>query len=260
MNKRRKQKRLVVFVLFLLIPVLASFSSKLIFYQLSKDKLIKAVKIESDDKNSRFIDSFTIYSIQVGSLKDYGKVDLVKKDLDENLIPNYVLKKDNAYKIYSYTFLDENCIRNLLSGVKENYTDAFISKIKVSGIKLEYTDKYFYMDDIYRELKLMNENMKRESKFWYEYTIGTFKRENYISIINEKKKIVDSLTKNIQNIQYENAENFKNNLKEFCEKYANSVKEIEENFEKGNMYSCEKLFLSGLFDYYNFINKLKTVN
>ncbi|SHJ53092.1 hypothetical protein [Tepidibacter formicigenes] len=260
MNKIRKKKNVFIFILFVLVPLLACFTSKLIFLNLNRDKLINAVKIENNNKNIRYLDSFIIYSIQVGSLSDYEKVKLVKKDLDENLIPNYVLKKEGTYKIYSYTLLDENHIRNLLGGIKENYTDAFISKIKVSGINLEYTGKYSYMDDIYKELKLMNDNMKKESKFWYEYTMGTSKYENYINIINERKKIVDSLTKNIENIQDKNIENFKNKLSEFCEKYAKHIEEINENLGNNNMYSCEKLFLSGMFDYYNFINTLKNIN
>lgn len=258
MNKIRRKQRLIVFILFLCIPVLAAITSKFIFFKLGQKNFISTMRVENTNTEVKSIGSFTIHSIQVGSLNDYEKVKLVEKDLDENQIPNYVVQKDGSYKIYSYTFLDGDKIRTLLEGVKGNYNDAFIAKINVPGINLEYTKQYTYMDYIQKDLHDMLGNMKSESEFWYGYTINTTKYENYISIVNERKKIVDSLTKNIGSMDKEKTEKFKEKLKEFTEKCEKNIQNINSNLGNGNMYSCQKLFLENLFDYYNFVNSLKT--
>ncbi len=258
MNKKRKKQRIILFILFLCIPILACYTSKIMFSKVNKENSTAAIKIEN--KNLKKINSFTIYSIQVGSLSDYEKVKLIQKNLNDNQIPNYVLQKEGVYKIYTYTLLEENKIRQLLEKVKEGYGDAFIAKFKVPGINLEYTDEYAYMEEIQKNVQSILENMKKESEFWYQYNMATSEYEKYISIINERKKIVDSLTKNMKIIKKEETKNFENNLKEFSDKYKENIKQINAHLANSNMYSCEKLFLESVFDYYNFINNLKSNN
>lgn len=257
MNKIRRKQRIIGLILFLCIPILAAFTSKFIFSKLNQNNSISTIKVENRNTSIKNISSFTIYSIQVGSLNDYEKVKLVEKDLDENQIPNYVVQKDGSYKIYSYTFLDGDKIRTLLDGVKENYNDAFIAKINVPGINFEYTKQYTYMDNVQKDLHDMLANMKSESEFWYGYTMNTTKYESYISIVNERKKIIDSLTKNINNMDKEKTEHFKEKLQALTEKCQKNIQNINSNLGNGNLYSCEKLFLENIFNYYNFVNSLK---
>ncbi|MCT4508346.1 MAG: hypothetical protein N4A48_06205 [Tepidibacter sp.] len=270
MNKRYGKQRKSLLIFFLIIPLIASWAtSKYIFNKISNKKTINAVKIEVKDqekenievkgKTKKHIDGFEIYSLQVGSLNDYKEVESVVNNLKSLGIPNYVYKKEDAYKIYTYVSLDESSVRKNLENIKSIYSDAFISKIQVGYIDLEYTKKYEYMNEVCSNLELIIESMKQESKFWNEYKIGKSNYDDYIKIINNKSKIVDSLTKSSEKFRGKYAENFEEKMSKFCEIQKKNVEGINKNLGDGNVKSCQKLFISSLLQYYEFINEIKNI-
>ncbi|MEJ8553162.1 SPOR domain-containing protein [Tepidibacter sp. Z1-5] len=257
MNKRYKKQRKSLLIFFLIIPLIASWAtSKYMFNKISNRKTIKAVKIDLKDETKKQIDGFEIYSIQVGSVNDHKEVENIVNNLQSSSIPSYVHKKEGAYKVYTYVSLEESNVRKYLENIRSSYSDAFISKVEVGSIDLEYTKKYEYMNVVCKNLNLMIENMKQESKFWNEYKSGISNYNDYIEIINNKSKIVDSLTNNSKKIKGKDAEHFEKKLSEFCEWYKVNIESVNENLGNGNLKSCEKLFLSSLFKYNEFINKI----
>ncbi|CAH2214269.1 SPOR domain-containing protein [Tepidibacter aestuarii] len=267
MNKRYKKQKKSLLIFFLIIPLIASWAtSKYVFSKISNKKTIKAVKIEVKDDNKegsegfkKEVEGFEIYSVQVGSLNDYKEVESIVNNLESANIPNYVHKEENSYKVYTYTSLEEPNVRRYLEGIKSSYSDAFISKIKIGSINLEYTKKYEYMNDVCKDLELLIENMKQESQFWNEYKLGTSNYDDYIKIVNDKSKIVDSLTKNLKESKEKYTENFEKIMSKFCELDKKNIKSINKNLGNGDMKSCEKLFISSLFQYNEFINEIKNI-
>lgn len=260
MNKRYKKQKKSLLIFFLIIPLIASWAtSKYMFNKISNKKAIKAVKIEVKDEIRKQIDGFEIYSIQVGSVKNYKEVEGIVNNLESSNIPNYVHKKDRAYKIYTYVSLEEPNVRKYLENIRSSYSDAFISKIQVGSIELEYTKKYEYMNEVCNHLNLMISNMKDESRFWNEYKMGKSNYDNYIKIVNNKSKIVDSLTKISKKFKGKDTENFEKEMSQFCEKNKKNIEALNENLGDNNLKSCEKLFLSSVFYYNEFVNKIKNI-
>ncbi len=270
MNKRYKKQRKSLLIFFLIIPLIASWAtSKYVFSKLSNKKTIKAVKIEVEDENKKNIEmegeikkeinGFEIYSIQVASVNDNKEARDIVSNLDSAFIPNHVHEKEGSYKVYTYTSLQESNVRRYLESIRASYSDAFISKIEVGSIDLEYTKKYEYMNEVCKNLELMIENMNQESQFWNEYKLGTSNYNEYIKIINSKSKIVDSLTKNSKKFKEKDTENFEKEMSKFCERSRKNTKYVNGYLKNENLKSCEKLFLSSLFDYNEFINKIKKI-
>lgn len=260
MNKRYKKQKKSLLIFFLIIPLIASWAtSKYMFNKISNEKTIKAVKIEVKDEIRKQIDGFEIYSIQVGSVKNYKEVESIVNNLESANIPNYVHKKESVYKIYTYVSLEESNARKYLENIRSSYSDAFISKIKVGSIDLQYTKQYEYMNEVCNDLNGMISNMKEESQFWNEYKMGKSNYDNYIKIVNNKSEIVDSLTKISKKFKGKDTENFEKEMSEFCEKDKRNIKSVNENLGENNLKSCEKLFLSSVFYYNEFINKIKNI-
>ena len=260
MNKRYRKQRKSLLIFFLIIPLIASWAtSEYMFNKISNKKTIKAVKIEVKDEIKKQIDGLEIYSIQVGSVKNHKEAENIANNLESASIPNYVHKKEDAYKIYTYVSLKDSNVRKYLENIRSSYSDAFISKIEVGSIDLEYTKKYEYMNDVCKDLNLMIENMKQESQFWNEYKMGKSNYDDYIKIMNNKSKIVDSLTKNSKKFKGKDTENFEKKLSEFCEWDKGNIESVNKNLGNDNLKSCEKLFLSSLFYYNEFINKIKNI-
>ncbi|WFD11441.1 SPOR domain-containing protein [Tepidibacter hydrothermalis] len=260
MNKRYKKQKQSLLIFFLIIPLIASWAtSKYMFNKISNKKTIKAVKIEERDEIKKQIDGFDIYSIQVGSVKNYKEAQNIVNNLENASIPNYVHKKESAYKVYTYVSLEESNVRKYLENIRASYSDAFISKIEVGSIDLEYTKKYEYMNEVCKDLSSMIENMKQESQFWNEYKMGKSNYDDYIKIMNNKSKIVDSLTKNSKKFKGKDAENFEKELSEFCGLDKKNIESVNKNLGKNDLKSCEKLFLSSLFKYNEFINNIKNI-
>ncbi|WP_099187585.1 SPOR domain-containing protein [Tepidibacter mesophilus] len=260
MNKRYRKQRKSLLIFFLIIPLIASWAtSKYVFSKLSDKKTINAVKIEVKDEIKKQINGFWIYSIQVASVNDYKEAQSIVNNLESTDIPNYVHEKEGSYKIYIYTSLKESNARRYLENIKSSYSDAFISKIQIGSMDLEYTKKYEYMNDVCKDLELMIENIKQESKFWNEYKLGTSNYDDYINLINNKSKLVDSLTKNLKKFKGKETENFEKQMSKFCEYNRKNVESVNLNLKNGNLKSCENLFLSSLFQYNEFINKIKNI-
>lgn len=217
--------------------------------------------IEKDDKQQKeessqvaTVNEMVIYTIQVASLEDENDLKKIEEVMNEYKIPSSSMTIDNSQKIQVYSSFDENKVRDSLENTRTYFSDAFLTKINVPMLSLEYTNSYSYMKDIADGLNNLLENYQKEANYWDNKKDNL---EEYNKILTSRKTILESLEKNTEKIDYEKMDKFKNNLISYIndcqEKILNSSKNANEN--KG--YVSQGLLLSSVQQYYLFVQSIK---
>ena len=217
--------------------------------------------IEKDDKQQKeessqvaTVNEVVFYTIQVASLEDENDLKKIEEVMNEYKIPSSSMTIDNSQKIQVYSSFDENKVRDSLEDTRTYFSDAFLTKINVPMLSLEYTNSYSYMKDIANGLNNLLENYQKEANYWDNKKDNL---EEYNKILTSRKTILESLEKNTEKIDYEKMDKFKNNLISYIndcqEKILNSSKNANEN--KG--YVSQGLLLSSVQQYYLFVQSIK---
>ena len=118
-------------------------------------------------------------------------------------------------------------MRQALPVVKNLFNDAFITKLEIPVLSLEYTEEYTYIKNI---SDYMNSLLK-----WYEEEANylnknksNFDTEKYQNMMNERKEILNKLDNEVKKIDYKELDYFKNNLLS----YTSQIKDNISNSEK----------------------------
>ncbi|CEN75805.1 hypothetical protein [Paraclostridium sordellii] len=227
-----------------------------------KDKINKSEenKKETVAENAKVatVDNLDIYSIQIAAIDNDEELKKIEQKLDELKIPFSIIDVDNVKKVQTYSSFEEGESRKNLESIKTNFSDAFVSKLEVPLLGLQYTDKYSYVEEICNELNNLISNFKEESKIW-DKGEKSLNKEEYKNIINARLDIVGNLEKSSKKINYEGMVGFKENII----KYTTSVKEKSKaslkSIENDEYYIGESLFISSIQGYYSFIKSIKTI-
>lgn len=214
--------------------------------------------VKNVDSKLATVENWDLYSIQIAAIDNQAELNKIDNKLKELDIPFSIIEIDKIKKIHTYSSFEEAETRKHLEGIKVEFPDAFISKLEVPLLSLQYTDKYSYVEEICNELNKLITNFKEESGIW-DKNEGNIDQSEYKNIINNRMDILSSLEKQAKKIDYKGMEGFKENLlnytKSLKEKSEKSLKLSQEN--KNNM--IKSLLMSSMQGYYNFVNSIKTI-
>lgn len=209
-----------------------------------------------DEENTEVasVNEMVVYTIQVASLDDESDLKKIEEVMNEYKIPSSSMSIDNSEKIQVYSSFDESKIRTNLDKTRTYFSDAFLTKIEVPMLSLEYTNSYSYMKDIADGLNNLIENYQKESKYWDS---GENNLENYNKILTERKTILEELKKNTEKIDYSKMDKFKNNLISYIDESQNNILTSSKNANENKGYVSEGLLLSSIQQYYVFVESMK---
>ena len=218
-------------------------------------------EIEKDDgdeteANSQVasVNEMVVYTIQVASLEDKNDLKKIEEVMNEYKIPSSSMTIDSSEKIQVYSSFDENEVRNNLENTRTYFSDAFLTKIDVPMLSLEYTDSYSYMKDIADGLNDLIENYQSEGEYWDNNKNDL---ETYNEILTSRKTILENLKKNTQKIDYSKMDKFKNNLISYIDESQNNILTSSKNANENKGYVSQGLLLSSIQQYYVFVQSMK---
>lgn len=224
----------------------------------SIESQLEEIEKEDEDKeeNSKVasVNEMVVYTIQVASLEDKRDLKKIKEVMDEYKIPSSSITIDNSEKIQVYSSFDENSVRNSLEDTKKYFSDAFLTKIDVPMLSLEYTDSYSYMEDIAKGLNNLIENYQKEGQYWDDKKNDL---EAYNDILTNRKTILENLKENTQKIDYSKMDKFKNNLISYIDESENNILISSKNANENKGYVSQGLLLSSIQQYYEFVESMK---
>ncbi|MEG2246258.1 MAG: hypothetical protein RSC84_02305 [Peptostreptococcaceae bacterium] len=221
----------------------------------SKDK---QTEVKNEDAKVATVENFDIYSIQIAAIDNQAELDKIENKLNELKIPFSIVEIDSIKKVQTYASFTEEESRKHLDSIKKDFEDAFISKLEVPLLGLQYTEKYVYVEDICKEINNLITNFKEESKIWDKGDEGIDK-EKYKNIINSRLETLSKLEKHAKSINYEGMKGFKENLLTYTKSIEDKSKESLNKVEQDKNYVGESLFISSMQGYYSFVNSIKTI-
>ena len=112
------------------------------------------------------VNDMEIYTIQVASIENKNDLKKVEDVMQEYKFPSANMDLDNTKKVQVYASLKEDKVRENLEDTRTYFSDAFLTKIEIPMLSLQYTDSYSYMEDIAKGLNNLIENYKKESEYW----------------------------------------------------------------------------------------------
>ena len=130
----------------------------------NKDQENETSDNSKDNAKVASVNKLVIYTIQVASLEDNSDLKKIEEVMNEYKIPSSSMSIDNCEKIQVYSSFDENKVRINLQKTKTYFSDAFLTKIEVPMLSLQYTDGYAYMKDIADGLNNLIENYQKERR------------------------------------------------------------------------------------------------
>ena len=195
-----------------------------------------------------------VYTIQVASIEDKNDLKKIEDVMNEYKIPSSSMTIDNSEKIQVYSSFDESKVRNSLENTRTYFSDAFLTKIDVPMLSLEYTDRYSYMKDIAKGLNDLIENYQKEGEYWDNKKNDL---EAYNEILTNRKSILENLEKNTQKIDYSKMDKFKNNLISYIDESQNNILTSSKNANENKGYVSQGLLLSSIQQYYIFVQSMK---
>ena len=145
-------------------------------------------------------------------------------------------------------------MRNNLEDTRTYFSDAFLTKIDVPMLSLEYTDSYSYMKDIADGLNDLIKNYQNEGEYWDNNKNDL---EAYNEILTNRKTILENLKKNTQKIDYSKMDKFKNNLISYIDESQNNILTSSKNANENKGYVSQGLLLSSIQKYYVFVQSMK---
>ena len=220
----------------------------------NKDQENETSDNSKDNAKVASVNKLVIYTIQVASLEDNSDLKKIEEVMNEYKIPSSSMSIDNCEKIQVYSSFDENKVRINLQKTKTYFSDAFLTKIEVPMLSLQYTDGYAYMKDIADGLNNLIENYQKESEYWDQNKNDL---QSYNEILTSRKTILESLKKNTQKINYSKMDKFKNNLISYIDECQNNILISSKNANENKGYVSEGLLLSSIPQYYVFVQSMK---
>ena len=213
------------------------------------DKVNENVKIAK-------VKGWSIYTIQVASVEDKNEISEVEEVLSKEKVPFSSLEIDGVNKVQTYVSFDKESIRTYLDNIRTLYPDAFLAEVKMPVLSLEYTSKYLYLETISQQLDTLIDNFELESKLWTNNR-EKINLEEYNKVLTNRKTIVKSIQKEVEQIDYKGADVFKSNLITY-------LNNVDKNIEEASKYANEKkynisesIFLNSLQGYLTFISSIK---
>ena len=186
-------------------------------------------EIENDNKDKKdeeestkvvSVNEMVIYTIQVASLENESELKKIEEVMNENKIPSSSMSIDNSEKIQAYSSFDETKVRTNLDKTRNYFSDAFLTKIEIPMLSLQYTSSYSYMKDIADGLNDLIENYQKESQYWDSSKSDL---QSYNEILTSRKTILENLKKNTEKINYSKMDKFKNNLISYIDESKNNI-------------------------------------
>ena len=203
------------------------------------------------------VEGIDVYLIQVGSFDNDQKIKEVKSKLEENKIPNSTVEIDKVNKLQAYVSFKESDIRSKLESTKQIFNDAFLTKLEIPVLSLEYTDEYSYIKSISDNLNSLLKSYEKESTYINENR-DNLDSTKYKAILSEREDIIDKLENEVNKIDYNELEYFKTNLLSYTSQIRNNISNYGDTIDTSNEYKYESLLISSIQEYYEFINKIKT--
>ncbi|MBS7147496.1 MAG: hypothetical protein KH083_03740 [Intestinibacter bartlettii] len=203
------------------------------------------------------VEGIDVYLIQVGSFDNDQKIKDVKSKLEENKIPNSTVEIDKVNKLQAYVSFKESDIRSKLENTKQIFNDAFLTKLEIPVLSLEYTEEYSYIKSISDNLNSLLKSYEKESTYINENR-DNLDSTKYKAILSEREDIIDKLENEVNKIDYNELEYFKTNLLSYTSQIRNNISNYGDTIDTSNEYKYESLLISSIQEYYEFINKIKT--
>ena len=203
------------------------------------------------------VEGINVYLIQVGSFDNDQKIKDVKSKLEENKIPNSTVEIDKVNKLQAYVSFKESDIRHKLESTKQIFNDAFLTKLEIPVLSLEYTEEYSYIKSISDNLNSLLKSYEKESTYINENR-DNLDSTKYKAILSEREDIIDKLENEVNKIDYNELEYFKTNLLSYTSQIRNNISNYGDTIDTSNEYKYESLLISSIQEYYEFINKIKT--
>lgn len=223
----------------------------------SKDKEVES-EVKNESAKVATVENLDIYSIQIAAIDNQEELNKIEGKLNELKVPFSIVEIDGVKKVQTYASFNAEESREHLDAMKKDFTDAFVSKLEVPLLGLQYTDKYSYVEDICKEINNLIANFKEESSIWDKEEEGIDKSK-YKTIINSRLEILAKLEKHAKSINYEGMKGFKENLLTYTKSIEDKSKESLKKVEQDQNYIGESLFISSMQGYYSFVNSIKTI-
>ena len=218
-------------------------------------------EIEKEDMNEKeensqvaTVNEMLVYTIQVASIEDKNDLKKIEDVMNEYKIPSSSMSVDNSQKIQVGLSFDESKVRESLENTRTYFSDAFLTKIDIPMLSLEYTSSYSYMKDIAKGLNDLIENYQKEAEYWDNRKNDL---EAYNEILTNRKNILENLKKYVQKIDYPKMDKFKNNLISYIESSENNILNSSKNANENKGYVSKGLLLSSIQQYYIFVQSMK---
>ena len=220
-------------------------------------------EIENDNKDKKdeeestkvvSVNEMVIYTIPVASLGNESELKKIEEVMNENKIPSSSMSIDNSEKIQAYSSFDETKVRTNLDKTRNYFSDAFLTKIEIPMLSLQYTSSYSYMKDIADGLNDLIENYQKESQYWDSSKSDL---QSYNEILTSRKTILENLKKNTEKINYSKMDKFKNNLISYIDESQNNILISSKSANENKGYISQGLLLSSIQQYYVFVQSMK---
>ena len=224
----------------------------------NEEKSQKSSTADNSSTNTEVavVDGIDVYLIQVGSFDNNKDLNKITAKLKENKIPNSSIKIDGANKVQAYISFNEDDVRNNLEKTKKIVDDAFLTKLEIPVLSLEYTEEYSYIKDIADNLNSLLKNYEEESNYLNKNK-DNLDSEEYKIILTKRENILDKLENEVNKINYKELDSFKTNLLSYTTQIRDNISKYVDKIDTKNEYKYETLLISSIQMYYEFINEIK---
>ena len=203
------------------------------------------------------VEGIDVYLIQVGSFDNNKDLNKMTSKLKEYKIPNSTVKIDGANKVQAYVSFNEEDVRSHLEKTKKIVDDAFITKLEIPVLSLEYTEEYSYIKNIADSLNSLLKNYQEESNYINKNRKNLDSQE-YKKILSKRENILDKLENEVNKIDYKELDSFKTNLLSYTSQVRGNISNYGDKIDTDDEYKYEALLMSSIQMYYEFINQIKT--
>ena len=224
----------------------------------NEEKSQKSSTADNSSTNTEVavVDGIDVYLIQVGSFDNNKDLNKITAKLKENKIPNSSIKIDGANKVQAYISFNEDDVRNNLEKTKKIVDDAFLTKLEIPVLSLEYTEEYSYIKNIADNLNSLLKNYEEESNYLNKNKDNLDSGE-YKKILTKRENILDKLENEVNKINYKELDSFKTNLLSYTSQIRDKMSKYGDKIDTKNEYKYETLLISSIQMYYEFINEIK---
>ena len=233
-------------------------SQKKVTDKSNEEKSQKSSTADNSSTNTEVavVDGIDVYLIQVGSFDNNKDLNKITARLKENKIPNSSIKIDGANKVQAYISFNEDDVRNNLEKTKKIVDDAFLTKLEIPVLSLEYTEEYSYIKDIADNLNSLLKNYEEESNYLNKNKDNLDSGE-YKIILTKRENILEKLENEVNKINYKELDSFKTNLLSYTSQIRDNISKYGDKIDTKNEYKYETLLISSIQMYYEFINEIK---